>query len=94
MNKPEPIPALPQQEEPTKSVFACSYCSDYGCQSCPPVAPLLGQDHEIIYQRSLKATQELLSFLDISYQRGRKYANRLEVTIAICIEQNMKGIHR
>lgn len=45
-------------------------------------------------ERSRKAARELLSFLDISFPRGRAYANSLEETMAICIEQNMKGIHR
>jgi hypothetical protein len=44
--------------------------------------------------RAMRAAKELLSFLDISFPRGRSYANSLEETMAICIKQNMKGVHR
>jgi hypothetical protein len=45
-------------------------------------------------RRSRKAAEELLSFLDIGFPKGQRYFNSLKETIAICIEQNMKGIHR
>lgn len=44
--------------------------------------------------RAMRAARELMSFLDISFPRGRCYANSLEQTMAICIKENMKGIHR
>lgn len=58
----------------------------------PPSLPQI--DERIITERSMKASRELLSFLDIRFERGKHYANSLEQTITIVIEQNMKGIHR
>jgi len=49
---------------------------------------------QILVSRSRAAAKELVSFLDISYPRGTSYRNSVEQTVAICIEQNMKGIHR
>jgi hypothetical protein len=45
---------------------------------------------EQVIQAARKATIELLSFLDVSFPRGRRYANSLETTMAIVIEQNIR----
>ncbi len=44
--------------------------------------------------RAMRAARELMSFLDISFPRGKYYGNSLEHTMTICIKENMKGIHR
>lgn len=51
-------------------------------------------DDKEITERSRMAALELLSFLEIRFPTGERYNNSIEKTIAICIEQNMKGIHR
>lgn len=56
--------------------------------------PSEDQYERALEYRAMQAARELLSFLDISFPRGTYYANSLEQTMAICIKQNMKGIHR